>query len=104
MIAVDGDRVTTLGGNEPPNGISVNSYRLSKVRGIVGYGSPRREADCGSTPTRQSQTSAVQKTNAPNSQIVVAMSAPDSSTSMLAPAAFIAATAPPGLLEAPPAQ
>ncbi|HNP55602.1 MAG TPA: CHAP domain-containing protein [Gordonia sp. (in: high G+C Gram-positive bacteria)] len=42
VIAVDGDRVTTLGGNEPPNGISVNSYRLSKVRGIVGYGSPRR--------------------------------------------------------------
>ena len=41
VIAVDGDRVTTLGGNEPPHGISVNSYRLSTVRGIVGYGSPR---------------------------------------------------------------
>ncbi len=41
VIAVDGDRVTTLGGNEPPNGISINSFRLSTVRGIVGYGSPR---------------------------------------------------------------
>lgn len=41
VIAVNGDHVTTLGGNEPPNGISINGYDLSTVKGIVGYGSPR---------------------------------------------------------------
>ena len=41
VIAVDGDNVTTLGGNEPPHGISINGYRLATVKGIVGYGSPR---------------------------------------------------------------
>ena len=39
--SVDGDNVTTLGGNEPPHGISINGYRLATVKGIVGYGSPR---------------------------------------------------------------
>ncbi|MFT4199711.1 CHAP domain-containing protein [Gordonia sp. (in: high G+C Gram-positive bacteria)] len=41
VIAVDGNRVTTLGGNEPPIAISINSYDLATVKGIVGYGLPR---------------------------------------------------------------
>ncbi|MFT3901254.1 MAG: CHAP domain-containing protein [Gordonia sp. (in: high G+C Gram-positive bacteria)] len=41
VIAVNGDHVTTLGGNEPPHGISINGYDRSTVRGIVGYGLPK---------------------------------------------------------------
>ncbi|MFT3716346.1 MAG: CHAP domain-containing protein [Gordonia sp. (in: high G+C Gram-positive bacteria)] len=40
VVEVDGDHVTTVGGNEPPTSISVNSFDRSTVRGIVGYGTP----------------------------------------------------------------
>ncbi|WP_228460978.1 CHAP domain-containing protein [Gordonia crocea] len=41
VVAVDGTRVTTVGGNEPPTEISVNHFDRSTVEGIVGYGRPR---------------------------------------------------------------
>lgn len=38
VLKVDGDTVTTVGGNEPPTSISINSYDAATVTGIVGYG------------------------------------------------------------------
>lgn len=38
VLQVSGETVTTVGGNEPPSSISINSYDLATVTGIVGYG------------------------------------------------------------------
>ncbi|MFW0791728.1 CHAP domain-containing protein [Gordonia sp. CPCC 205333] len=38
VLRVDGDTVTTVGGNEPPSSISINSFDMTTVKGIVGYG------------------------------------------------------------------
>lgn len=38
VVKVDGTTVTTVGGNEPPTSISINSFDAAAVRGIVGYG------------------------------------------------------------------
>lgn len=41
VVAVSGDTVTTVGGNQP-GGISALTYQRSDTRGIVGYGVPVR--------------------------------------------------------------
>ncbi|GAB10208.1 hypothetical protein GOARA_053_00340 [Gordonia araii NBRC 100433] len=38
VVGIDGDEVTTVGGNEPPTSISVNRFDRGEITGLVGYG------------------------------------------------------------------
>lgn len=40
VVAVDGDRVSTVGGNQPPDGITLHTADLGDDEGVQGFGVP----------------------------------------------------------------